>query len=965
LGGAALNLGAAARTKLCLRRIWALAFVSLFGLALPAPCAAQNSPAVIQRIEIVGNRRIPRDTVKARIFSREGDAYNEEALHRDFQALWNTQYFEDIRLEVEASPDRPDGRIIVFYVKERPVIRRIEYCKLPEAPSGECRKFDSISESDILERFKDRKVGLSVESPFDPTKIKRAEVVLKELLGERGHQFAVIKTTYQRIPATNAIKLSFNIDQGPRVKVGNITIEGNTAFSQRRIIRAMRHSRPYAIPLYLLEWNVARKTYDSRKLAEDLEVGVRGLYQDNGYFQVLVKEPKVETVDVDRPGLPGPWPLLGRKHGKATNITIPIQEGERFRMGRVFVRSADPTKGLYFRTEYLAQIFPIKQGEIFAVDKVRKALDEYRKLYSAYGFIDFTSQPLTDVDQQSKTINLTLEFDEQKQYFVRRIEFSGNTTTRDKVIRREILLDEGDVFNGRYWEVSLLRLNQLEYFEQIKPEHAELKRNVKDGTVDITLKVKEKGKQSIGLTGGISGIAGSFIGLSYQTNNFLGLGETLTFSADFGDRQRNFIFGFTEPYLFDRPLSTGFTIFDSRFNYNQSRETSILLGQRITVNPALAQNYTQNRRGFTVFASYPLRRFAFTRLGLTYSYTNSTISAFSTSSQLLFENLQFRQLAGPSALRGIRSSKIQPTISYNTVGDSPLNPSHGKSFFYAFGFEGGFLQGNVNTITHTIEAKYFRPINKHRNVLGFRFLSSFAQGYGGIVLPPFNRFYMGGEDSVRGFDYFTITPWAFVPTAKSAQLFFLDPQLLDAQGSPTLRSVQVPVLQYVATTPGGDTQAVSNIEYRIPIVGPVSMSFFLDVGVNGITQKSQLQLDPSGVNQLRQQFPNTKIENRLSLAPGSNFKVRSSSGVEFVVQLPVVNAPFRIYWAYNFLRYKQDIVNPQGDFFVSDQLKQSLPPGVYQSLLLPQLNAQLNADIVRGKPFEPLKTFRFTVSRTF
>ena len=145
--------------------------------------------------------------------------------------------------------------------------------------------------------------------------------------------------------------------------------------------------------------------------------------------------------------------------------------------------------------------------------------------------------PLTEIDDAKKVVNLTVEFDQQKQFFVRRIEFSGNTTTRDKVIRRELLLDEGQVFNNRLWELSLLRLNQLNYFDTIKPENAELKRNVKAGTVDIKLKLKEKGKQSISFNGGISGIAGTFIGGSYTTNNFLGLGETLSLSAQMGSFQ--------------------------------------------------------------------------------------------------------------------------------------------------------------------------------------------------------------------------------------------------------------------------------------------------------------------------------------------------------------------------------------------------------------------------------------------
>src|SRR6202035_5723993 len=241
---------------------------------------------VIVRIDFIGNRRVRSDTLRARIFSREGDVYNEETLRRDFQALWNTQFFEDVKLRVEDSPNRADGKIIIFEVKERPQIRRIRYDGI-----------HSVSESDILDRFKERKVGLSVESQFDPTKIKKAEVVLRELLGEHGRQFAKVTPQYERIASSNAVILVFKVEEGPKVKVGHIRFTGNHAFSDRKLIRAMRHDRPYAIPLYLTEIAVLSKTYDRDKLTEDLEVGVRGLYQDNGYFKVNVSAPILENID--------------------------------------------------------------------------------------------------------------------------------------------------------------------------------------------------------------------------------------------------------------------------------------------------------------------------------------------------------------------------------------------------------------------------------------------------------------------------------------------------------------------------------------------------------------------------------------------------------------------------------------------------------------------------------------------
>ncbi|HXN74056.1 MAG TPA: outer membrane protein assembly factor BamA [Candidatus Acidoferrales bacterium] len=956
----------AASTKNFVRLFQILAIVSLGILALQHPVWAQQTQGatgpqyVIERIEFIGNRRMQSDTLRARIFSRPGDPYSEEAVRRDFQALWNTQFFEDVRLEVEDSPDQPDGKIVVFYLKERPIIRRIEY-----------KGNKSISESDILDAFKDKKVGLSVEGQFDPTKIKHAEVVIKELLAEHGRQFATVKPTYERIAATNAVKLVFNIDEGPKVKVGQIKFTGNKVFSDAKLLRAMRHDRPYSIPLYVTYIAVLNKTYDRQKLDEDLEIGIKGLYRDHGYFKVSVGDPILNTVDEDRPGVKGPWPMLGSKHGKRVDITIPIEEGDQFRMGSLKFRSSDPEVGLVFKSELLARVFPIKEGEIFSADKVRKALDNYKKLYGEYGYIDFVAEPDTEIDSQKKLINLVMEFTQDKQYFVRRIEFSGNTTTRDKVIRREILLDEGQVYNNRLWELSLLRLNQLGYFDVIKPENAELKRNNKAGTVDIKLKVHEKGKQSISFSGGVSGIAGTFVSASYQTNNFLGLGETLTLSAQLGSFQKGYTFGFTEPFLFDRPITSGFTIFASKISFNQEKQFGALLGENVALNPALQQNYDTNIKGFTVFLSEPLRRFSFARVGLTYGFSTTDITTFSQSAQLLFDSIQFTSLAGPSALNGIHSSKITPTISYSTV-NNPQNPTHGKSFYYGLSFEGGPIGGNVNTFSNTFSTSYFHQVNKRRNVFAVKYQTALITGYGGKDIPPFNRFYLGGEQDVRGFNFYTISPFVAIPFSTSTSIIYFDPRRLGPTGAPTPQALTVPLLEFIPTRPGGDYQNVLNLEYRIPIAGPVTLVAFNDLGVNGILRQSQLALDPAAVALFQEQypnadFPNVHVTNNLPIIHGTNFHPRTSAGLELQVILPIVNAPFRVYYAYNYLRLTGTIEAPEGAYSLSDAVKNTLPPGVLQTQIAPELQAILSQQIqkIPAGLVEPRQTFRFTVGKTF
>ncbi len=937
------------------------------GLLGPA-AQAQGPPggSIITSIRFDGNRRVQSDTLRARIFSRPGDPYTVEAVRRDFQALWNTQFFEDVRLEVEDDPNRPNGKIIIFHVQERPIIRRIEY-----------KGNKSITESDILDAFKQKKVGLSVESQFDPTKIKRAEVVLKELLAEHGRQFATVKPTYERIAATNAVKLVFNINEGPKVKVGEITIVGNKAFSSRKIIRTMRHDRPIVIPLYFTDIPIWAKTFDRPKLDEDMEVGIRGLYQDHGYFKVVVDVKDLQTVDVDRAGIPLiPIPGIGAKKGKETNITISIEEGAQYRMGKLTLRSADPEQGLVIKPEYLQRVFPLKQGDVFDADKIRKSLDTYRKLYGEYGYIDFTAEPSFDVDDATKTINLTLVLDQQKQFFVRRIEFSGNTTTRDKVIRRELLLDEGQVFNNRLWELSLLRLNQLGYFDPIKPENAELKRNTKAGTVDILLKLKEKGKQSISFNGGVSGVAGTFIGGSYQTNNFLGLGETLTLQAQIGNVQSQVSFGFTEPYMFDRPLSTGFTIFYTKLDYNTARQEGILLGQQVAIDPALQENYNTDSKGFTVFGNYPLRKFSkagFARFGLSYGWSTTNITPFSQSATLLFTLTKYTAVAGPTALNGIKQSSITPTITYSSV-DSQLYPTRGRSFYLGSSLVGGILGGNVNTWSTNFETAYYHPAHRGRNVIAVKFASGFITGYGGREIPPNSRFYLGGEQDVRGFEFYTISPFVFIPNATATSVTYTDPHILNGQGNPVSITLPVNVLEFVPTRPGGDARAVLNTEYRIPIVKTyASISLFNDLGLNG--DVAGLNLDPAAVTALQQQYPNPDfpgltIPSRLKIASGTNFRPHTSAGIELDIQLPIIQAPFRIYYAYNYLRLTQTIRPPLGAWNISPVVRQALiDSGVYYSQVVPALTTFLEQQqstlTIPPGLLEPKSTLRFTVGRTF
>ncbi|HEU0120728.1 MAG TPA: outer membrane protein assembly factor BamA, partial [Bryobacteraceae bacterium] len=604
------------------------------------------------------------------ILTRKGDKIDEETLHRDFMSLWNTGRFDDISLEREAGRT---GYILRFIVVERRIVRSIKY-----------EGAKSVTVSEILDRFKERRVGLTVEAQYDPNKVQRAAVVLKEFLAERGRQYATVEPELRQIPPST-MEVVFKVIEGPKVKMGDIKIEGNKIFSDRTVIRAMKNLHPIGIPRsYILE-NIFAKTFDSSKLEEDKQ-RIQVFYQEKGYFTTRAGEHKLVIRDTGGSGLKIPL-FKPNKPGKKADLTVNIEESRLYKL-----QNLNAVGMKLFRTpeSILANIFQMKVGDTFSTAKLRKGLEQIRKLYGEFGYIDMVPEPDINPILGTDKVDFTLNVDEGKQFFVRRIDFSGNTTTRDKVIRRELLVDEGDMFSTRLWELSILRLNQLGYFEALKEgEAAEIKRDTRTNTVDITLKVKERGKNSVQLSGGVSGISGSFVAFGYSTNNFLGLGETLGINSQIGDRIRDVTFSFTEPYLFDRPIQTGFTVYMQRYNYDQAREVSLLSGRNlIPLYEALGTNnllnYVSNGRGFTVFASSQWRR-TFARWTLSYGYDRSRIQTLTDSATQYFQYVNFQGINGPNQLSGIRTSKIVPAFQYNTV-DHPITPSRGKSLFASVSF---------------------------------------------------------------------------------------------------------------------------------------------------------------------------------------------------------------------------------------------------------------------------------------
>jgi outer membrane protein insertion porin family len=910
---------------------------------------------IVSQIRVIGNRQIPKETVLARMFSHVNDPYDPLTVERDFNSLWNTGYFENVRIEKE---DTPKGVILDVYVTEKPTIREINY-----------KGLNSVTQSDVLDRFKKEKVGLSVESKYDPTRVARAIAVLKELLGEHGHQFATIKADIKKIPPAS-VQVNFIIKEGPKVKVGKIEFTGNEHVSSRVLRESMKNLRPIGIPKSIFLEDIFARTYDASKLEEDSE-RVRQAYRDRGYFRASVGDPKTHLRNETGLSLFTFRP----KKGKRIDILMPVEEGGRYRLGKITFSGNKAVTN----TKALRAQFAEKDGDWFNATVFGKGLQNLQKAYGQLGYINFVGIPTPTIDEANKTVSFNIDIDEGKPFYVSRIEFQGNTVTRDFVIRRELLLEEGQVYNSHLWELSLLRLNQLDYFDPLKVDQdSETHQNAENGTVDLLLKVHEKGKNSIGLNGGVSGLGGSFLGLNYQTNNFLGLGETLSVQANVGEVQRNIRFGFNEPYVRNRPLNLGFQIFNTKYDYNATKNYKLAGGNPANLSTAtssLLQKYNQSSNGFSVSGSYPIRH-SFKRLGLTYTFDRSSISTFSAASSNFFQTLAFRSgIQGQNALEGILSSMASFSFSENKL-DASYQPHNGHEISALLQVAGLF--GNVRYISPVIEYRSFHPVkglwfNKEgRNVFGFRVQGSYIRGISGDVAPPFNRFYSGGEAELRGFDIRSATPYGFVPTRVLFNLTNPDGSTVPRDPTnPTLGPIQVPIPVYGIASIGGDVNFVTNMQYTIPIYArTVAFVFFNDFGMDMATNTSQLRQSPEGSAMLDSPLygcPNysngacqggvpIKFSQTINPIGGTNYVPRDSTGAELDVMMPIINAPFRVYYAFNPLRLEKD-------FGQENLITRSMfPAGGAGDYSYAQAEQAYGALLQLR---EPRKTFRLTVSTTF
>jgi outer membrane protein insertion porin family len=773
----------------------------------------------------------------------------------DFKRLWATNFLDDLVIEVHdvRYDNGIPGKVVVYSMEERQRVKIVDYVG-PE----------KVDQSKIEEALKEQNITIKLDSFIDPGLIRKVSGVVRDVYAEKGYQFVEVKPEIKPVEGgTKLVNVTFHINEGPKVKIRDVDFVGNTAIGDRTLGRRLKENKGRGIFSFVL----GSGTYKEDKFEEDADRVVE-YYRDRGYIGVRVGQPDLKILEDSRD-----------QKTRWVQLRIPITEGKQYRLGKVDVEGNKIVK-----SEALIPLFKLSEGDVYSEKKIRKGFEKAKEVYGGGGYMEFTGYPdLKPRDLPEMTngsgaaagpspapaplapsngppvVDVTLRIQEGKQYFVNRITFVGNTTTRDNVIRREVRLLESGVFNTEALKFSIKRLNQLGYFKPLEGEAISVDKTPGvDNKVDVKLKFEEQNRNQLTFGAGVSQYDGFFGQLSFQTSNFLGRGETFTVSAQQGSRATNYQLAFSEPFLFDRPQTAGVDLFVRELQY---------IGL-----------YTQKSQGGNLVYGFQVADFA--RMFLNYSFEDVQVKDLNPAfnDPLVLRNnplLADSLLIGEGGKRTI--SKIGPSYVYNTV-DNPIFPTAGKRFTASVDFAG--LGGNTKFINPRGEAIMYFP-HTRKTSFGFRVASEYIRPYGDTVaLPIFQKIFLGGEYSIRGFDLRSVSP--------------RDP----------VSGVQV----------GGNKSLLFNAEYLISIAGPVRLVLFYDAGQvrdvgesfkwkEDVTERVQPgTLVPSLASPDFGVFTNpftgiaSEIETR-TLGQTSAFK--TSTGAEIRFFMPVLNVPFRLIFAMN------------------------------------------------------------------
>jgi len=809
----------------------------------------------------------------------------EQVILADFKRLWATNFLDDLSIDVQdyKFANGVVGKLVVYDMEERQRVKIVDYVGSKK-----------VEMSKIDEELKKRQLKIALDSFIDQGTIRKVAGVVREMYGEKGYEYAEVKPEIKPISGqTKTVNLTFHITEGPKVKIKVVDFQGNKAIADGKLGGKLKDNKAPGFFGFI----TGGGTYKEAKFEDDAQK-VLDFYREQGYVKAQVGQPELKILEDDKDG-----------KTRWVELQIPVTEGPRFRVGEVRFSGNTVVK-----EEGLRPLFKLDKGDWFNEKHIRKGFEKAREAYGSLGYFEFTGAPeysfpgdpqpggptgpsgtpgpdgpppppataaQPDGDGTSSAsaaggqpapapgkkadpiVNVTMRLEEGKQYFVHRVIFIGNTTTRDNVIRREIRLFEGNVFNTEALKYSVRRLNQLGYFKPLEGEAIDVqKAPVTDPKeppqVDVRLKFEEQNRNQITFGAGVSQYEGFFGQLAFQTSNFLGRGETFSVSAQQGNRAKNYQVGFTEPFLFDRPITAGIDVFNQEIQY--------------------INQFTQASTGMNTVWGFPAGPFS--RWFVSYSYQRVQVKDvnpfYQQAATLSAANNPFLAdslLLGEGGQR--RISKIGPSYIYNTV-DNPIFPTTGRKA--TLGMELAGLGGNSKFYTAKSEGILYHKLN-NRTSIGGRAAFEYISPYGDtIALPIFEKLFLGGEYSIRGFDIRSVGP--------------RDPR--------------------TGVVIGGNKSLLFNGEYLINIAGPVRLVLFADAGqVRDRGQNFSWREDTTKltvINGLTPADALTSLYTTGGFIPGLDTRLdvtgttnafKTSTGAEIRFFMPVLNVPFRLIFAMN------------------------------------------------------------------
>ena len=776
------------------------ALVLLVSMPLFAQTAAKSDPQPgdpIERFEVLGNTSVASDTIRVYLGVMPDSPYDPAALQRNFLNLWQTGLFDDIKIEVERGER---GVIVRAIVKERPRIGSVEY-----------RGNKNLTLTKITEALDKDNIDIHIGNTIEQTLIKRAAETIRKAYVEGGFEGVSVEVSYEQMPDPGEQRIIFTISEGIKARVARVEFTGNKRFSDRRLRSAMKEVKKHNI----ITWIRKRNVYVPSKLEEDLE-HVKNYYLDHGYQDVEFGDAIIETIS--DPGRNWRLKSVVRQRVK---ITVPVKEGEVHTFGKISIAG-----NTVFTEDQVIGNFPLTEGKTLSRKPIQNRIELFEELYRRRGYIYAYIDPEYR-ERDDNVVDIHLQVFEGDQFRLGRLEFQGNTVTKDKVLRREIFLDEGDIMDMETFKASMYKLGQLGYFKVT--ENPDFRVNQETKTVDITVKGREEGKNDVQFGGGYSEAYGFFAQFQFATRNFLGEGESVGVSFQRGRRQNFFSLSYSDPWFLDRPHSFGVSVFD--------RETEL---------PA-SVGFLSRGKGGSIAYGFRIDRFE--GISFLYGLENREEHSEFVPEPDLEGNVPLPEISDEK----FTTSAFVPSYRYDSR-DNPFDTMRGMKTSLSVSYAGGPLGGDISLLKPVLNFAIFRPMTRRSSVnfnleTGQIFpqgdasdcantIAGLTQEITRLCIPRSERFFVGGEYSVRGFRSHTIGPKETV------------------QG----RAINV----------GGHKYSVFNVEYVYKVNDPLRFVLFADAG-NAFGYEDDWDLST----------------------------LRYAMGAELRIFLPVFQFPLRFIYAFN------------------------------------------------------------------